>query len=360
MKEKPDKKIVFFGCPLDCDEKHDAIQDKLYGTWNPDGSDDPLDNIMRFISHEVPQHLYRVLDSISVPSWLRPKPHSKDLPQVNTEAFISFIDSDGCKSVADKVQALVSGQILPDIPCMIGVDHSLTGGIYKALADYYGRDNLTLIVLDSHTDAIPMSVLADAIQYDLDTNSNSVHDRNDPFLYNRPDSYNASSFLYHMLSQGIINPENLYLLGVSDYPAKRAFRIKDPRIVRFVKTYARLKKSGTKIVTKKKCIMGSSMLNSLLKQIKTPYVYISIDMDIGALSAVEGVRFRNWKGLNEKQIYKMIDTLESMFSHGVKLAGMDITEIDTRRAGQVYPAGIDQTYRIAANLVKKIAFEKPL
>jgi hypothetical protein len=81
-------------------------------------------------------------------------------------------------------------------------------------------------------------------------------------------------------------------------------------------------------------------------------------MDIGANNALEGVRFRNWKGLNEPQIYKLADIVAQIFSDSTQLAGMDICEIDTRRAGKANPLGQDKTYEIAANLIKKIAFTK--
>ena len=178
----------------------------------------------------------------------------------------------------------------------------------------------------------------------------------DPFLYNRPDSYNASSFIHHMTAEGIINLKNLYLFGVSDYPEKKSFRIKDPRISRYTGAYAELKRRGSKIMTKKEFMIAPQRLKTLLQMISTPYVYISIDMDIGAISAVEGVRFRNWKGLTESRIYKLVDTLKILFTRKIQLAGMDITEIDQRRAGEYYPAGKDQTFRIAANLIKKIGF----
>ncbi|HIJ55484.1 MAG TPA: hypothetical protein HPQ03_05095 [Deltaproteobacteria bacterium] len=350
-----DKKLVLFGCPLDCDENFDSIQEKLNGLWTMGKSDDPFDEVMAFIRPEVRQDLWRELGSVDIPAWLRPKPRGDDLLKLNTENFIAFIDEDGCRKIAEDVAGIVSKKILPDIPCMIGIDHSLTGGVYKSLTEFYGRDNVSLIIIDSHTDAIPMSVLSGAIQYDIDTNPGSVHDPRDPFLYNRPDSYNASSFIHHMAAEGIINHKNLYILGVSDYPEKKTFRIKDPRISGYTGAYAELKRRGSKIMTKKECTLSPQRLKTLL-QISTPYVYISIDMDIGAINAVEGVRFRNWKGLTESQLYKLVDTLKILFTRKIQLAGMDITEIDQRRAGEYYPAGRDQTFRIAANLIKKIGF----
>ena len=82
-------------------------------------------------------------------------------------------------------------------------------------------------------------------------------------------------------------------------------------------------------------------------------------MDIGARNALEGVRFRNWKGLAEKQIYKVIGLICDFVPKNIQLAGMDITEINPRRAGGDFSSGRDRTYRIAANLIKRVAFNIP-
>ncbi len=291
-----------------------------------------------------------------MPSWLRPLPQGQDRQKLVVDEFIGFMDQDGCRQTASEVDDFVTRQVLPDLPCMVAVDHSLTGGVYKALARHLGEENLSLIIVDSHTDAVPMPLLEKAIQYDIDTNPTSVYDRNDPFLYNRADSYNASSFIHHLLEEQVLAPASLYLIGISDYPEKRAMRLKDPRISRYTGIYSGLKRRGVKIITKQECLTKPNKLKTLLKNIKTPYIYVSIDMDIGARNALEGVRFRNWKGLAEKQIYKVIGLICDFVSKDIQLAGMDITEINPRRAGSNFASGRDRTYRIATNLIKRVAF----
>jgi arginase family enzyme len=250
----------------------------------------------------------------------------------------------------------VMDRIVPHTPCMVAVDHSLTGGVYSALSHHYGPENLSLIIIDSHTDAISMPVLAGAIQYDTQINPSSVHDTKDPFLYNRSDSYNASSFVHHLVMENQVDLKNVFIIGVSDYPEKKFLRIKDPRIKKYTNAYVNLKRRGAKIITQKECKLNFTKIAGLLKKIATPYVYVSIDMDIGANNALDGVRFRNWKGLNESQIYKLTDAVATIFSDSIQLAGMDICEIDSRRAGVVSPSGKDRTYEIAANLIRKIIF----
>lgn len=358
MENSQNKKIKFFGCPMDCDEKYDAIQEKRHLIKTANGFDDPVDGVMTYLSSEIPTDLWDMTGSLPVPSWLGPKPPSEDRSNISTENFISFIDGNGCKKVADEADLFVTSNILPHIPCMIGIDHSTTGGVYSALSRHYGKENLSLVIIDSHTDAVPMSALAGAIQYDAEKNPSSVHDANDPFLYNRPDSYNASSFLYNLLAEKQVAPKNLYIIGVSDYPEKKSLRVKDKRIKKYNQAYTGLKRKGATIITKKECKLNPAKIKGFLKKISTPYVYVSIDMDIGANNALDGVRFRNWKGLNEAQIYKVTDTVADIFCDAIQLAGMDICEIDPRRAGIPGPNGKDRTYEIAANLIKKIAFNR--
>lgn len=352
MQETPNQTVCFFGCPFDCDEQFDSIQEKRGALGK---NIDPFDRVLGALrgKEDIPE--FREAGRISVPSWLLPNPAAEDSSKITTENFTSFIDKGGCLEMAQKVQSFVNSEVLPSgIPCMVGIDHSLTGGAYRAVSECYGKDNVALVVIDTHTDAVPMSAHANAIQYDMDTNPSSIYDPKDPYLYNRPDSYNASSFLYHMLHDEDIIPHNLYLMGVSDYPDKKVFRIKDVRIQKYTAAFSSLKRKGCTVVTKKDCQLGLNKVKTLIKKISTPYVYISVDMDIGAGNAVEGVRFRNWKGLDERLITKLVDAVCEVFDRNVKLAGLDIMEINPRRAGEQFSYGRDRTYEIAAEIIGKI------
>lgn len=348
------KKVVFFGCPLDGDERHESIQEKLSLLGIPGGIDDPYEGVMEIIRQEVNPEFWSEKGSLDLPSWLRPIPSLADREKMTTETFVDFMDHGGFETYAQQVGDFIGTHIFPDIPCMLAVDHSLIGGVFRKLVELYEPEDISLVVLDSHTDAIPMSIMAGMIQYDIDTNPDTVHDRHDPFLYDRRDSYNASSFLYYLLSEEVLKPQNLYLIGASDYPPKHAFRIKDPRIEDYVNIFSELKGKGVTILTKNDFLVSPSKVKSVLSHIKSPYVYISVDLDIGARNGVEGVRFLERQGLNERQIYRLVDFLRSLLSKGIRLAGMDLTEINPRRAGGRSSTGEDQTYRIAANIIRRL------
>jgi arginase family enzyme len=357
MDKMLNEKVVFFGCPLDGDERHESIQEKLALIGMRRRIEDPYEGIMEIIRREVDPVRWVEKGSLNVPSWLRPIPSLADKERVTTETFVEFVDHGGFETYARQVGDFIGTQIFPDIPCMLAVDHSLTGGAFRKLAELYKPEDISLVVLDSHTDAIPMSVMAGMIQYDIDNNPDTVHDRDDPFLYARRDSYNASSFLHYLLTGEMLKPRNLYLIGISDYPPKHAFRIKDPRIEDYVNTFSELKRRGVTLLTKNDFLISPSKVKNVLNHIKSPYVYLSFDLDIGARNGVEGVRFLERQGLNERQIYRLVDFFREPLSKGIRLAGMDLTEINARRAGGFSPTGQDKTYEIAANIIRKLLWE---
>ena len=356
VKNIEEKKVVFFGCPLDSDERDESVREKISCMGAGQTGDDPYPFVMAFIRNEVDPHLWEEIGSLDVPEWLRPVPPPTEKGHMTAENFVAFIDNDGCRSFAEMLAEHVVGDIYPHIPCMLAVDHSLTGGVFKKLMEHYQPEDTSLIILDSHTDALPAALLSGAIQYDMETNPHSVYGPSDPFLKDRPGSYNASSFVWHLLESDLIAPSNLYIIGISDYPPKRSFRIKDDRIKQYVGLYSGLKKRGVTLITKKDLIKSPSKIRAILSRIETPHLYVSIDMDIGAGNALDGVRFRNWQGLNEQQIYGIAGLLQKTLSKGTGLIGMDLAEFNPRRAGPGPFSPDDRTYRIAANLIKKLCF----
>ena len=351
-----DQRIVFFGCPLDSDERDESVQEKLKTMSYGQKEGDPYASVMARIRNEVDPGRWEEIGSLEVPDWLRPIPPVGEKENINVDSFVSFIDNDGCRTFAEMLGEHVVEKVYPQIPCMLAVDHSLTGGVFKKLMTLASPEKVSLVVLDSHTDALPAPISAEAIAYDMETNPNSFYDANDPYLKNRPDSYNASSFLYHLLAEKTVLPENLYIIGIGDYPPKHSFRIKDPRIRKFSEHYRGLKKKGVTLITKKELMSSPTKVRNILKRIDTPHMYVSVDMDVGAGNALHGVRFTNRQGLNEKQIYRISELLRERISGGVNLIGMDLTEFNPRSINSSSIPSGDRTYRIAANLIRKLCF----
>ncbi|MCB2188731.1 MAG: arginase family protein [Deltaproteobacteria bacterium] len=351
MNGQDERQVAFLGFPLDPDERQESLDHKLALDGQGAGEDDPYQEVMELIRQEVDPARWREEGSLEVPAWLRPMPPAEEREKLLVDNFVEFIDGEGCRAAAEEAGRHVAEHILPDIPCLLAVDHCLTGGVLAELARVHSPENISLVVLDSHLDAVPVPVTAGAILFDAEHNPSSVYDADNPFLHHRPDSYNASSFLHHLLDQGVVLPRNLIVAGLSDYPPKRAFKIKDQRIKDYAGVYSGLKARGAAILTKKDLAAGTSRFKALLARINTPFVYISIDMDVGAKNALIGVRFDQYVGLSEPQIYRLAEALRGLLDRGVRLAGLDLTEFNPRWAG-----GSDPTYRIAANLIRLILF----
>jgi arginase family enzyme len=343
-----DKKIVFFGCLLDSDERFESLQEKLASIDGGKTFPDPFHSVLSLATRGVDPDRWQSKGLLPVPDWLHPLPSPSSKPQLTSAEIVAFIDQNGCREAAEEAGRFVEEEIFPHIPCLIAVDHCLTGEVFQRVAKRHAPEETALVVLDSHTDAIPMSILTPAIQYDAENNPNSVHDLEDPWLYNRPDSYNAGSFLFDLLTEGVVLSRNLYILGIGDYPTKQAFRLKDERIGNYVNFYRELKNAGVSLVTKDELVSSPSRVRRILEGIKTPNLYISVDMDIGAHNAIEGVRFLDRQGLNEPQLFRLIGYLREVLDRGVKLAGLDLTEFNPRRAG------LDQTYPLAAQIIRKL------
>ena len=156
------KPVVLFGCSLDPDEREQSIQRKL--RYAASGSErkeylDPYDVISKLIGlvrNRPP--ILKKSGKIDVETWLRPFPISADLPYMTVKNFVKFIDGGGCHEYFNRIYTFTKDAILPNIPFLIGVDHSLTGGVLKALAEQYGRENILAVFLDSHFDGISMPV----------------------------------------------------------------------------------------------------------------------------------------------------------------------------------------------------------
>jgi arginase family enzyme len=343
------QRLAFLGCPLDSDERQAAVDEKRACLGA--GQDDPYDAVLDLLRQELDQSLWREAGRLEVPTWLRPRPALSDGGAMTVDNFVDFIDRWGCADFTDSARKMTEQAAFPDTPCLIAVDHCLAGGIIQAASQRHGAENLSVVVLDSHLDALTTPVLSGAIAYDLEHNPDTQYDAYDPFLHDRPDSYHASSFLQHLLATEAVLPSNLLVVGISDYPPKHAFRNKDPRIQAYTGAYSGLKKQGVRLVTKKDLAVGSSKVRALFKRIKTSWLYVSIDMDVGANNAVGAVRFDDWAGLSETQLYRLAAELRAVLARGVGLAGLDVCEFNPRRVGMG-----DRTYRVAANLIKALAF----
>ena len=141
------KKI--FGVPFDPANSPERLNLKLAylshvmkGAHPSETFDDPYDAIKAYAIKETPFLCEDIwLGKMPVESWLRPRPRPEDMNLLTPSRAGSFLENNGCWDYALKVTAFVEESVFPHVPVMIGVDHSLTGGVLMALAKKYSPLN---------------------------------------------------------------------------------------------------------------------------------------------------------------------------------------------------------------------------
>lgn len=340
--------LCFINGPLDPDERVASVSRKLEmigKSYQGLLYKDPYDGMAReldFVRHKELK--------LEVEPWLLPAPPASMSFMLTVENFVAFIDSNGCLEYARSLGKLV-GSSLPSVPAIFGVDHSLSGGAIEAIADEFGGESLRLIVFDSHFDFILPSVRCGLIQYDLETNPETKFSRDDPFIFNRPDSYNADSFLYFLLDK--IPHENIYIVGVSDYPPKVAEEIEDERVRRYVEFYKGLEESGVHIITKEKIQRDIGAAKRMLSASPLPYTYVSIDVDVCSNTSLRGARFLDYHGIGHSDLYGLVSSIRESLSAS-KLVGLDFMEFDVFSAGVTYAGKVDRTYQIMSEAFRRL------
>lgn len=344
---------TLFRAPLDPEEREPKLRLKI-AKCREDYAGipfrDPYDGILSVLRENPLFKSFKEAKGLEVEPWLLPAPDPKYLPLLTVENMVAFIDSDGCREYAGRLEALLKSEVLPALPVMLGVDHSLTGGCVKALTSQYDASSLSLIVLDSHFDAITPSLRCGLIQYDLETNPDSPFDPSDPYIKGRIDSYNADSFLYYLVEEEVLPVENILVLGVSDYPPPHAFQIEDARVRSYLEHYKGLEESGVKVLSKERLRKDWDRVSEILASLKAEYFYVSVDIDVGSRRALEGARFLDYEGLGRGEIYRLAELLKRKIAG--RLVGLDLMETDVFTAGAERNGRRDETYLVEAELLR--------
>ncbi len=337
-----------FGALFDPDEGKDSIQRKIEDLSKNTRPENPYRAVLK--SDEVLGIEIRDCGEIPVESWLSIYPVEDDLVMLTTTNFGIFLDLDGCREYRERVSKYVRDL---ERPLMVGIDHSLTGGVVDELTNRY--EELAMVVLDSHFDGIPSPIRNDLIGYMMESRPDYERFGYKPsdYVYSvagRKNSYNGGSFLYHLINEGVIEAKNVLVFGPLDYPTEGLERITDPRVREFIQAYKGLEVEGVKIIHRG--IIDSlgveNAINRFIGQ-KFRNVYVSVDLDIGSRSALMGAKFTDIQGLKEAEIYKAVGAIHR---NAKNVVGLDLVEIDPWRACQVMDGIKDRTYNICGNIVR--------
>jgi arginase family enzyme len=267
------------------------------------GFEDPYDFVKGVAEQGVLNNNIEWVGKISIPSWLTPRPQVNDSSKLSVGNLDKFLESDKYWDYALMIADYIRREIYPGMPVMIGVDHSLTGGSVMALT---GRHlNLNVVILDAHFD-----VMDTERGYEKDCQMNY---------------YECGNFLDRLLKREIISPENLWILGVQDeiYREMNGRRDLGGKLNRSVKSIKKWMKAGVHVAFKHEVQSDHFKLD-----LKGP-TYLSIDMDVGSMSAIYSARFMNSYGLNTAEFLQLLQKVSQCIRSSHRpLVGLDVMEFD--------------------------------
>jgi arginase family enzyme len=303
---------------------------------------DPYDAVTESLAATLKEQNIELAGKFPVPSWLWPKPNISDLPLVTTKNMENFFDSEGPLEIAKQVKSFVTSRIFPEIPIMLGIDHSATAGVILALAERYDPRTLSVIVLDQHFDAIPLSVRLEGASQASPNLTASM-----PFpIPNIPvgfgDQFCCGNFWAYLIDEGIVLPENLLFIGVADYPGHET----DPARNSFRQCYLSFEERGCSFFPLRQ--FDSQYIDTLTRflreKITTPHVYVSFDLDVGAYNGTYAARYMDRPGISQQNILDIARLIADECRQGrFKIAGLDIMEFNMHFLGLETPDGVKDT-----------------
>jgi arginase family enzyme len=312
---------------------------------------DPYDAVTRGLAAVLEKQSIKMAGKFPVPSWLWPKPKPSDWPVVNAENMRSVTDSGYLLEIIKQLQSFVTANIFPGIPVMLGVDHSATAGVVSALAERYGPENLTVVVLDQHFDAIPLSVRLKRVSQ-AGSNPTAMPLPAHIIPIGFTDTFCCGNFWPYLMDKGLVLPENLIFIGVADYPAGQKPDSEDDD---FRKSYLDFEKRGCSFFPLR--LFDERYTNRLTrflrKKIKTDYVYVSLDLDVGAFAGTYAARYMDRPGISREQLLDVAGAIAAGRRRGrYELAGLDVMEFNMHFLGIETPDGVkDGTLELVGDYI---------
>jgi arginase family enzyme len=329
--------IKYFGASLDALDTEEALLIKrsyvesLSSGKGSIGLRDPYALFQSIMGSRVRDLGHRNLGRFFVETWLTPKPQISDTNLIREENYSEFIRNDGCKAFARLLKEFIEAHVFPHTPGMIGVDHSLTGGVLMALSERLGPENICILVFDAHIDAVPLPIRSGLVRYASEAGLPSP----------RPISvspgltpYTTGDFLLHLVEEEIILPANLIIVGTADR-IEELRNLNDRRVREYVRHYDLLLNRGVKIISKQQLRrLGTPLVKKVLDTIECPNLYISLDVDVSAFSGVLATRFLDLIGTEISAILEAtVEIAKLLSSNRFTLVGVDVMEIDIHKIG---------------------------
>jgi arginase family enzyme len=298
---------------------------------------DPYDAVTGSLAAMLREHRIEPAGKVPVPTWLSPKPDKSDFAYVTAESMEAFFDSGDLLEITSRVQSFVKDKIFPEIPVMLGIDHSATAGVVAALSEKHGAEKLVVLVLDQHFDALPLSVRLAGI----DAAATPV---------GFSDSFCCGNFWAWLLDSGAVRPPNLAFIGVADYPAGEA----DPRREPFRRAYLDFEERGCRFFPLDRFQGDHGQdLARFLGEVPAPEVYVSLDLDVASYAGTYAARYMDHPGLGRETVLEVANAIVDRCRRGSsRICGLDVMEFNMHFLGIETPDGIrDATLDLAGEFI---------
>jgi arginase family enzyme len=282
-----------------------------------------------------------------IPSWQGPRPQPSDGNLVSIENLQKFVANGGLLETMKRLQDFVERSIFPAFPVMVGIDHSATGGVISALTKRYSPETLSIVVLDRHFDAIPLSLRMDGL-------FGSSPGAPQPLDVNELDQYCCGNFWAYLIDAGIVLPEHLVFVGVADYPTPGI----DPKWERLRERYLGFEERGCGFfpLWKFDGCYADSLTQFIYEKVETPYVYVSLDLDVGAYRCINAARYMDGPGITRENLLDIARIIAEGSQNGnFMLVGFDIMEFNIHFLGIETPqGGKDLTLPLVHDFIKTL------
>jgi arginase family enzyme len=337
--------IKYFGASLDALDTGEALHIKksyvesLSSGKGSIGIRDPYALFQSIMGSRVRDLGHQNLGRFFIETWLTPKPQISDMDLMNGESYSEFIRNDGFIVFARLLKEFIEAHVFPHIPGMIGVDHSLTGGVLMALSERLGPKNLCTLVFDAHTDAVPLPIRSGLVRYASEAGLPSPGPISVSPDFN---PYTAGNFLLYLVEEKIILPANLMIVGTAD-GIEELRSSNDRRAREYVQHYDFLLDRGVKIISKDQVRrFGTAVIKKALDAIECSNLYLSLDVDVSALCGVLAARFLDLVGTGISAILEAtVEIAKLLSSNRFTLVGVDVMEIDIHKIGAKLNNGME-------------------
>jgi arginase family enzyme len=315
---------------------------------------DPYDAVTGDLKTILQSRNIRLEGKFPVPSWLWPKPEAADYPLVTVQHIGEFYDSGGLPALVTQLQDFVETRIFPDVPMMLGVDHAATMGVISALSKKYGPDKLSVIALDQHFDALPLSVRLAGTAGAVASPMGGIPLAMSKAATGLIDQCGCGNFWAYLMDEGKVLPQNLSLIGVADYPGEQA----EYGDSLFKKSYLSFEERGCGFYSLSDFTVNyqPSLARFIEERIRTPLVYVSLDLDVGSYNFTWAARYMDRPGISAKNLMDVVSQIrKTCRKKGAELVGFDIMEFNMHFLGiEIEDGTRDNTISVVGNFVEKL------